>query len=231
MKKFLSVLFGLMFLQNAYCVSVSIRDTNLRSEILDYRHDKMDEKAIRALCEKLLNYAWMHYFNVLLEYGEGKIFSPSTSECKKEDIKTVSWILEGAAMQLVEKTFEKHSQCAQDLMKHNAFLNCVGFQSSHVRDLKNQGFTVDFNESNTIIDCSETDKRCVVNRPISQGGASGYLSVCCSIPVYYCDESKSGSSSFTNARLGYVGVHAIDIVGSARTLNDFDYGCQPIDGQ
>lgn len=226
MKKFLSVLFGFMFLQSAY--SDSLMETNLKSEMVDYLQDKMDEAAIRALCEKLLTYAWMHNFEVLLEYGEGKVFTPSTSDCKKYDIDTVSWILEGAALQLSEKTFEKHSKCVQDSMKHNAFLHCEGFQSSIARNLKNQGYTVDFNESNTIIDCSETDNRCVVNRPVSKGGASGYLSVCCSVPVYSCDESKSGSSSFTNAQLGHVGVHAIDVVGSARTLNDFDYGCKPV---
>lgn len=226
MKKILTVLFGLLFLQNAYCDS--LMETDLRSEMVDYLHDKMDENAIRALCEKLLTYAWMHNFDVLLEYGEGKIFTPSSSDCKKYDMDIVSWILEGAAVQLSEKTFEKHSKCAQDLMKHNAFLHCEGFQSSRARYLQNQGYTVDFNESNTIIDCSETDNRCVVNRPVSKDGASGYLSVCCSIPVYSCDESKSGSSSFTNAQLGHVGVHAIDVVGSARTLNDFDYGCKPV---
>ena len=228
MKKFLSVLFGLMFLQNAYCDS--IMDTNLRSEIVDYLHDKMDEKAIRALCEKLLNYAWMHNFDVLLEYSEGKIFTPLTSDCEKYDMDIVSWILEGAAVQLSEKTFEKHSQCAQDLMESKAFTFCKA-SPSYVVWLERNGYTVDFDESNTIIDCSETDNRCVVNRPVSKGGSNGYLSVCCSIPVDYCDESESGSSRFTNAQVGHIGVHAAIFVDSARTLDDFDYGCKFIDGQ
>ena len=63
MKKFLSVLFGLMFLQNAYCDS--IRDTNLRSEMVDYLENKLDEKAIQALCDKLYAYALAHNFQVI----------------------------------------------------------------------------------------------------------------------------------------------------------------------
>lgn len=226
MKKVLTVLFGLLFLQNAY--SESLMDTSLKSEMVDYLHDKMDENAIRALCEKLLMYAYMHNFDVLLEYTEDKYFHPTSSDCKKYQIDTVSWILEGTAVQLSQKTFENHSQCAQDLMKKNAFLYCENFRSPRISELERQGFTVDLNEGRTIIDCSKTDNRCVVNRPVTNGGFNGYLSICCSIPVLSCDETKNGSSSFTNAALGNVGVHSMDVIGNARTINDFDFSCKPL---
>ncbi len=221
MKKFLSVLFGSMFLQNAYCDS--IRDTNLRSEMVDYLENKLDEKAIQALCDKLYAYALAHNFQVIVEYGDNQIFLPKRSDCTDDNAAVVSAITNEAILQLSKKTFEKHSQSAQDLMKRGAFSHCAGQISSQVTRWKHEGYTVDFDESNTIIDCSETDNRCVVNRPVSKGGVSGYLSVCCSMPV--------DSYGFTNAQSGYVYIGENYVVDSARTLDDFDYDCKFIDGQ
>jgi hypothetical protein len=40
-----------------------------------------------------------------------------------------------------------------------------------------------------------------------------------------------GSYGFTNAQSGYVYIGENYVVGSARTLDDFDYDCKFIDGQ
>ena len=170
MKKFLTFLFGLMLLQNAYSDDSILESKDLTSQISDYLNNKMDENAIRALCERILTYAWMHHFQVSIEFKDNIIFQPTGSDCKKyKDMQIVSGILEAAVMQLSEKTFEKHSQCTQKAMERNAFLSCRNAASEIVSGLQKQGYKFDFTESNTIIDCSETDDRCVEQVPSSEG--------------------------------------------------------------
>lgn len=224
MKKFLTFLFGLMLLQSAYSDDSILESKDLTSQISDYLNNKMDENAIRALCERILTYAWMHHFQVSIELKDNTIFQPTGSDCKKyKDMQIVSGILEAAVMQLSEKTFEKHSQCTQKAMERNAFTSCKNLKSAEVTLLQRQGYKFDFTQSNTIIDCSETDDRCVVNRPAKKDGKNGYYSICCGVPVYSCDES-SGSY---NAQVSINEISA-ELTSSARTLKDFDYACQPI---
>ena len=220
MKKILVVLFSLFIFQNAYCDS--ILETDIKSDIFSYLDNKMDESAIRALCDKLLDYAWMHSFNIMLEYKPNKFYTPKSSDCKDSSINLVSFIVEGASVQ----TFEKHSDCVQKEMQRIALSNCDGEFSNYVSRLKDYGWV--FNHDDAVVYCSETDNRCVVNRPVSRNGSNGYLSTCCSIPILSCEERNYGDDSFDNVTRGIFGLHSRDIVDNARTLNDFDYGCEAI---
>ena len=65
--------------------------------------------------------------NEYLEYGDNKLFNPSSADCKAYKMNVVKWILQETAMQLMNAKFEEHSQCAQDLMEQNAMLYCEIF--------------------------------------------------------------------------------------------------------
>ena len=221
MKKVLTVLFGLLFLQNAYSDSL-MGHSDLQSGIFDYMNDKMDEKAIRALCEKLLTYARMHNYDIVLETTKGYIFTPSISDCKSKDIDFVEGIIQGSASQLVSKTFENHSQCIHDMMEQGANLKCESFASPSIRYYENSGYEFNFSES--IVDCSWTDNRCVVNRPYTIGGQRGFYTVCCSVPVYSCNQSNNLST----AQAGYVSVLSQSLSPKALGVGDFDFSCKPL---
>lgn len=229
MKKILTVLCGLLFLQNAYCDSLD----EFSEEIQAFMNDKMDEAALRALCEKLVVFAHMRNINVLAESASGKYINVTASKCKEAAIKNVPVFIMLAAEQISEHTTKQHSQCAQNLMQAEAMKNCEGITSTTIQWYQQQGFTFNFNPDKTIVDCSKTDNRCVVNRPASKAGANYYFSVCCSIPVLSCNEEQNTqdngfSHKEFNGVTGDISVLSEDIVGNARTLNDFDYACKPI---
>ena len=223
MRKILAVLFGVLFVQNAY--SDSLQESSLWSDIGDYLDDRMDDDAIRELCKGLLNYAWMHNFNILLETGtEGRYFTPTTSDCKSSNMQYVMSILQKTAVQLVREKFDEHSQCTQNVMKQKALLGCGGHRSAQVSFYESQGFTFDFSADKAVVSCSKTDNRCVVNRPVSRNGYPAFYSVCCSVPVSSCTETSHG----INAQVEAVSILDIDIARQALTVDDYDLACKPL---
>lgn len=239
MKKIIVSLFCILFLQNVYAGGDDLlTHSGLGSEVIDYIDNKLvDESAIRALCVKLVQYASAHDIEnevrhvSTMENGglfvDVSTYSPTVSDCKQKDINNVSMIIQTTSINLMH-TYPIHhdnpSSC-QDAMKKTALSQCAGRDSSYVRVYARPGaeFYFNFDDRQAYVECSESDNRCVVNRPVfrkSIPGQKKWYSVCCTVPIETCNEEKTTTEEPV---IGYR-----RFVDETRALSDFDYDCRPI---
>ena len=228
MKKYLMILSCLFCVQNAWCDI----PPEFMGSIYDFMDEKMEEDDIRELCRSLMNYAWIHSVNVNIDLKDGGVYKASINDCTKLSIGDAKTVLMAAALRLKEESFKEHSSCVQNLMMDKADEGCEGWTSSKIEYYeKRGGYEFDFND--TIVECSKTDNRCVVNRPFkSKDGQSGFYSVCCLVPVKECNETvrniEGGTSRSVTGSIGYLSVLWSGIVGNSKKLNDFGYDCKPL---
>ena len=139
MKKYLITLFCLTLCQNAFC-NLFTETPEIKNSIMDYLNNKLDDTAIRALCEKFLIFANVHNVKITIPWTNGSVFTPTPSMCKIESMNFVKFVLQETSIQLTDAKLEAHSDCTQKMMEDTARIGC-GLRS--IERIKNKGLSVD----------------------------------------------------------------------------------------
>lgn len=230
MKKYLITLFCLTLCQNAFC-NLLTETPEIKNSIMDYMNNKLDDTAIRALCEKFLIFANVHNVKITIPLTNGSVFTPKTSMCKTESMNFVEAVLQETSIQLTYAKLEAHSDCTQKMMEDTARRKCGDREDRRIKDIIDQGFSVDF--TNAFVDCSKTDNRCLVSRPASKNGFNYYVNFCCGIPVYSCnskthEESANKQTTITTTPMGEFGIYHYGVTPKQPVLTDYNYSCKPV---
>lgn len=225
MKKYLITLFCLTLCQNAFC-NLFTETPEIKNSIMDYLNNKLDDTAIRALCEKFLIFANVHNVKITIPLPNGSVFTPTPSMCKTESMNFVEAVLRATSIQLTDAKLEAHSDCTQKMMEDTARTECG---RSLIKYIYNQGFSVDL--TNAFVDCSKTDNRCLVSRPASKNGFNYYVNFCCNIPVYSCNskthEGSANKQTTTNEPKPVENIH-YSVTTKQPVLTNYNYSCEPV---
>ena len=208
---------------------LSMEIDNVTSE---YFAGYFDLATAKEVCMKVFDYADAHNIKIYVKESDGNVTRVDKYVCDTSKYGNfampmlVSYILI-ASRQIKAANVEPHSKSKQIFMKQAAKTNCI--EASDIDILKREGYeTFDMQ---SVVECSDTDRRCIVSMPIKkQGDDKSFFTACCMVDVSGITESdemnidEKGTSR--NEKIDSVSVYGRVRTSVAPVLSDFGYDCK-----
>ena len=200
-----------------------------------YFEGRFDFATATAVCVKVFDYANAHGIKIYIKESDGKTVNVTKKVCDTSKYgnfampMVISYILT-ASNQIKAATIEPHSVTEQYARLQTAETKCIGV--GDIDNLKRRGY--DTYSVQSVVECSDIDRRCVVSMPIKKDNSTSFFTACCMVDVSEITEhkethtDKNGTYTTTvyDGHVGSVSVYDRVTTSNALKLSDFGYDCK-----
>lgn len=249
MKKFLISLLCCLFVSCAYSdilvpnkavndgFEIDFKNIDKHVILKAYIEGRVNVETAQAWCFKIFEYADAHDIDIFFEKDKGGLVKVSKKVCDTsgygEDALVQAVFFSMLAAESIQAAkIEPHSKDIQHAMEYVAGLECK--RDSFLDSLRRQGY--DTYSIQTIVKCSDTDKRCIVSIPIQKGTERLMYTACCMVEqgtfaehtTMYTDENGTHMVTTKEGTMGDVSVKWDGVMSKASDLDDVGYDCKPL---